>query len=268
MHLNWKSLKLRGGLLVIAVLLFLSPAIGSSIYYSLTPPPTPPMGQADVAILEDTFVTTLDNLDHSSESLIRVSNLSNSESDIEEIAYLSFEFTIPPGGSYLANLTLDLHIAEVVSGGKISLHKVLQESLGTNISYDNRPSFDPEPFNSVTISQNGTYTIQLYTEGGYLEWLDTRPEILLAITVERGTEINIHSSEADPALSPLITLYTPFGLWINPAEHPELWYILPFGMIPVIAAFVLLCIVSWKSVPSSQVEVEMALGARFELASA
>jgi hypothetical protein len=196
------------------------------------------MGQADVAILEDTFVTTLDNLDHSSESIISVSNLSNDGNDILKIAYLSFELTIPPAGSYLANLTLDLHIAEVVSVGNISLHKILQESLGTNITYENRPPYDPVPFNTIAITQNGSYTIQLYTEGGYLEWLDTRPEILLAITVERGTEINIHSSEADPALSPLITLYTPFGLWINPAEHPELWYILPFGMIPVIAAFV------------------------------
>ncbi|MHA1905480.1 MAG: hypothetical protein ACXADL_17255, partial [Candidatus Thorarchaeota archaeon] len=180
MYLNWKSLKLRGGLLVIAVLLFLSPVIGSSIYYSLFPP-TPPMGSADVAILEDTFVTTLDTLDHSGDSIISVSNLSNGENDILEIAYLSFELYPPPAGSYLANLTLDLHIAEVVSEGNISLHKILQGTLETNITYENRPLYDPVPFTSVAITQNGSYTIILYTEGGYLEWLDARPEILLAV---------------------------------------------------------------------------------------
>ncbi|MHA2207491.1 MAG: hypothetical protein ACXABC_16680, partial [Candidatus Thorarchaeota archaeon] len=201
MHLNWNSLKLRGGLLVIAVLLFLSPVIGSSIYYSLFPP-TPPMGSADVEVLEDTFVTTLDTLDHSGESIISVSNLSNGENDILEIAYLSFELHPPPAGSYLANLTLDLHIAEVVSEGNISLHKILQGILETNITYENRPLYDPVPFTSVAITQNGSYTIILYTEGGYLEWLDARPEILLAVTAEHGTEVNIHSSEADTTRKP------------------------------------------------------------------
>ncbi|MHA2462581.1 MAG: hypothetical protein ACXAEJ_15215, partial [Candidatus Thorarchaeota archaeon] len=82
--------------------------------------------------------------------------------------------------------------------------------------------------------------------------LDARPEILLAVTAEHGTEVNIHSSEADTTRKPVITLYTPFGLWINPAEHPEIWYTLPFGMIPVMAALVLLCIVSWKSIPETR----------------
>ncbi|MFX0107018.1 MAG: hypothetical protein ACFE7R_01935, partial [Candidatus Hodarchaeota archaeon] len=98
--INWKSFRLRGGVLIFAVLLFLSPAIICKLYYT-SYPPIPPMGQAEVAITEDTFVSTADDIDHSSESSLRISNVSEGGNNILEIAYLQFSLIPPPAGSYL-----------------------------------------------------------------------------------------------------------------------------------------------------------------------
>jgi hypothetical protein len=223
---------------VIAVILLLLPALWCSVYYALFPP-TPPMGQANVEISEDSFFSTADDIDHSTEVTIRVSNFSDSGNETIEIAFFEFELTIPPAGSYLSDLVFEFNCAEVLMEGALRFHKCESVRLQSNLTFDTLPEYDPLPFTSITITQNGTYTVSLHEEGGYTDWAGYPG--LFAIVADMGTQIIIHSTEAE-SFQPQMTLFSPVGIWINPTEYPQLWYIHPVGWVSVIAAIMVLSI--------------------------
>ncbi|MHA2386381.1 MAG: hypothetical protein ACXAEE_09255 [Candidatus Thorarchaeota archaeon] len=243
-RIDWSSWRTRSAIVAFAVILLLLPALWCSVYYTFYLQ-TPPMGRGDIDILADTFVSTEDDIDYSTETIIRVSNISDGEDETIEIAFIEFEMTIPPAGSYLADLVFEFHCTEVPVEGFLRFHKCDSFRLESNVTYENMPEFDPLPFTNITLTQNSTYTISLHEEGGYIHWLSHSG--LFAITADRGTQITIHSSDAEPRFQPQIDFYTPFGLWINPAEYPQLCYAHPLAWISVLSAVVLLSLMCVKS---------------------
>ncbi len=205
------------------------------------------MGQAEVAITEDTFVSTADDIDHSSESSLRISNVSEGGNNILEIAYLQFSLIPPPAGSYLADLTLEFHCT-VISGGSINFHKCTQEAIESNTIFENRPIYNTTPFTSIIVESDGFYIVQLYVDGGYTDYIDAAPSGILAITAELDTEVVLDSLESD--LEPSMTLYSPFGLWINPAENPFICYFSITSLVIVSFSLILIALVLYKSVKS------------------
>jgi len=203
------------------------------------------MGRADVDISTDTFVSTDDDIDHSSEAIIRISNVSDGENETIEMALFEFELYPPPAGSYLADLVFEFDCLEVLTEGTLRFYKCDSVGLQPNLTIANMPYCDSLPFTNITITQNGTYTVSLHEEGGFSGW--TAPPWLFAIAADRNTQIIIHSLEAESRFQPQMTLFTPFGLWINPAEHPQLCYAHPLAWASIIAAIILLSIGCEKS---------------------
>jgi hypothetical protein len=205
------------------------------------------MGQGDVQISADTYISSVENLDHSDEALIKVSNVTNSQEEIVEITFLQFRLLPPPAGSYLADLTLKLHFAEVLAAGNIRFHKCEQQSLETNVTYESHPTYNSTPFITLAVSENGSQTFSLHAEGGYTEW-PIGGSGLIAITADLGTQVIIHSSEAGTATGPKMIFYSPFGILVDPVEQPWICYIHPFSWIPMLGAVILLGITIRKSV--------------------
>ncbi len=242
--IDWSSWRTRSGIVAFAVILLLFPALWFGVIYALFPP-APPMGQANVEISADSFFSTADDANHSTEPINRVSNFSASGNETIEIAFFEFELYPPPAGSYLADLVFDFDCAEVLMEGILRFHKCESVRLESNMTFDTAPEYDPLPFTSITITQNGTYTVSLHEEGGYTDWPVQLG--LFAIVADIDTQVIIHSSEAEPRFQPQMTLFSPVGIWINPAEHPQLWYLHPLAWVSVIAAIMLLSIGSAKS---------------------
>ena len=203
------------------------------------------MGRADVEISADTFVSTTDDINHLSDAIIRVSNVSDGENETIEVAFIEFELTIPPAGSYLADLVFEFDCAEVLMEGTLRFHKCDSIRLESNLTFGSMPAFDSLSFTNVTVTQNGTYTVSLHEEGGYTDWAGYPG--LFAIVADRGTQIIIHSSDAELRFQPQMELFSPFGLWINPAEHPQLCYTYPLAWGLVLSAIGLLSIMCIKS---------------------
>jgi hypothetical protein len=214
------------------------------------------MGSGDIEISADTFVSTADDIDHSTETTIRVSNISDGENETIEIAFFEFEMVIPPAGSYLADLVFEFYCEAVPEEGFLRFHMCDSFELGSNVTYGSMPVFNQTPFTDLSITQNGTYSISLHQEGGYTDWFDYPG--LFAITADRNTQIIIHSSDAEPRFHPQLTFYTPFGLWLNPAENPQLCYAHPIAWTSVIAAIILLsigCVQSSKTRNGAEGEI-------------
>lgn len=230
--------------MAIGVIFFLLPAIWFGVIYALFPP-TPPMGRANVEMSEDSFFSNTDDVDHSAESIIRVGNFSTSGNETIEIAFFEFELNPPPAGSYLADLIFEFDCAEVLMQGTLRFHKCESARLEPNMTFDNSPEYDPVPFTSITVTQNGTYTVSLHEDGGYTDYAGY--PCLFAIVSDRDTQVIIHSTESEAEFQPKMTLFSPLGLWVNPAENPQLWYAHPIAWASVIAAIILLSIVCVKS---------------------
>ncbi|MFW9863163.1 MAG: hypothetical protein ACFFET_12810 [Candidatus Thorarchaeota archaeon] len=243
-RIDWNSRRVRGGIAATTVILLLLPAIWCSFFYRLYPQ-APAMGRANVEILADTFVSTEDDTDHSSEAIIRISNASDGENETLEIAFFEFELYPPPATSYLADLVFEFDCSEVPMGGILRFHKCESVTLESNVTFHSRPEYNPVPFTNVTITQNGTYTVSLHEEGGYTDW--SVQFGLFAIVADGDAQIIIHSSDAEPRFQPQMELFSPLGLWINPAENPQLCYAHPLAWVSVSAAIVLLSIGCVKS---------------------
>jgi hypothetical protein len=242
--IDWRSWRVRSGIVAIGVILLFLPAIWFGVIYALFPP-TPPMGRANVEISEDTFFSTTDDVDHSTELIVRFSNFSASGNETIEIAFFEFELYPPPAGSYLADLVFEFDCAEVLMQGTLRFHKCESGRLESNMTFDTSPEYDPIPFTSITITQNGTYSVSLHEEGGYTDYASYPG--LFAIVSDRDTQVIIHSTESEAEFQPKMTLFSPLGLWINPAENPQLWYAHPIAWTSVIAAITLLSIGCVKS---------------------
>ncbi|MFW9887759.1 MAG: hypothetical protein ACFFER_06230 [Candidatus Thorarchaeota archaeon] len=203
--------------MTIAAILILLPAIWFGIIYALFPP-TPPMSRANVEISGDSFFSTADDVDHSTETIIRISNFTVGGNETIEIAFFEFELIPPPAGSYLADLVFEFDCTEVLMDGTLKFHKCESARLESNMTFDTSPEYDPVPFTSITITQNGTYTVSLHEEGGYTDWAGYPG--LFAIVADGNTQITIHSIEAELEFQPKMTLFSPVGIWVNPAENP------------------------------------------------
>ncbi len=232
--------------LFVAALLIASPLIGYWIVSSSTVL-SPPMGQGEVPIIRDTFVSTVDSLDHSSDLTIRVSNITSGSNEGISIAFIEFELAPPPAGSYLADLVLQLNCTKVVSGGSISFYKCASHMLEENITYDDHPSYDPEPFATTTIIQNGTISTSLRTPNGYTDW-GTGGNEVLAITAGNGTDVSFYSPEAGTSFGSRMILYSPVGIPLP--ENPLFFYQIPLSWIPVTIGFAFVGVVCYESVRS------------------
>ncbi len=226
--------------LLVAALLIASPLVGYWIVSSanvLNYGDVAIMGQADVPIIRDTFVSTTDSLDHSSDLAIRVCNITSGNNEVISITFIEFELVIPPAGSYLADLVLQLAFTEVLSGGSISFHKCASYVLEENVTYDDHPSYDIEPFANTTITQNGNVSISLHTRNGYTDWDGGGPTVF-AITASEDTDVRFYSMEANSSWEPRMTLYSPVG--IPRIENPFVFYLWPLSWVPVTVGFVLM----------------------------
>jgi len=157
-------------LLVIALLLFAPIFFGLYIIYE-----NPPLSRAEYGG-EDTFVSSLEPGEHSTDPIIRISNYTDSGHETIEIGIFEFYHLIPPGTSPAVDVYFSFSCSEVLSGGLVLFHTIENMSLWSpfvtnleNLTYASMPSYHSTPFTTTDVAANGTYTVKLSSPGGPAE---------------------------------------------------------------------------------------------------
>ncbi len=223
-------------LLVIVLLLFAPLFFGLYIVYV-----SPPLAKGEHDG-EDTFVSSLELGEHSTDSLIRVSNYTDDSNETIEIAYFKFDYVPWPGGGEVVAAYFSFCCEEVISEGLVRFHTLETEDPWNpfttdfeNITYANMPPYHTTPFATTTVMTNRTYTVSLSMPGGPAE--DLHSVVGFAVTSEQEVRLLLDSSEASvESCRPRMIVYVTFGLMV---KNPWIYYGNPLFLVPVLAAIIL-----------------------------
>ena len=227
-------------LLVIVLLLFTPLFFGLYMVYV-----NPPVASGNYGG-EDTFVSSLEPGEHSTDSLIRVSNYTDDGNETIEIAYFKFDYTPWPSSGEVVAVYFSFCCEEVISGGLVRFHAMETENPWSpfttdfeNITYANMPPYYTTPFATTTVMTNGTYTVILSLSSGPAE--DLRSVVGFAVTSEQEVRLLLDSSEAFvESRRPRMIVYVTSAnsLYLVPGN--------PLLLVPVLAAVILLKVLYQK----------------------
>jgi len=226
-------------LLVIVLLLFAPLFFGLYIIYV-----NPPLARGEYGG-EDTFVSSLDSSEHSTDPIIRISNYTDNGHETVEIGFFEFDYGPWPGGGSIIDVYFSFSCGEVLSGGLVLFHTIENKYLWSpfvtdlaNLTYASMPSYHSTPFTTTDVAANGTYTIKLSSPGGPSEnHLSAVVAVIVVITVEQGVRLLLDSFESSvESRRPRMIVYQTIGLMIR---NPLVYYLHPLSLVPVLAAAIL-----------------------------
>ena len=227
------------------LLLILSPMIFCFVFFSLMHPNPPSWRSDQTTMYIDTYVSSNDSIDHSSDTNINVSTVSNEGELSSAIGFIWFQIAVPTG--FVGDLTdveLILHCSEIIHAGSVEIHKVQNEEIWnaystdlSDLNYSSMPSFNETPFSSIDVKSIGSYSISLHNEGGFYPY-DCGG---IALIAESGVSVLFSSKESnDESKRPLISQYGEGWGYINPILNPWICYYLPFSILPLIFGCILI----------------------------
>lgn len=209
--------------------------------------PTP--WHSDLVPSVDTYVSSNDSLDHSSEPTFKVGRYSNNGTQIIEIGLLWLTMAPPPGPSgSLMDITLDLHSTYVGHPGFIRIHR-LQENESWNVdlftlNYTNMPTYDIEYFAFIVVDSEEMYTIDLLVMGGFNGYSVGG----IAVIADPGVYVEFSTSEyEEESARPLVRLSgeKSSDITYNPLEQPWICYSNPLSWVPMGVSIALFGYIVW-----------------------
>jgi hypothetical protein len=222
----------------LVIILLLAPLF-FGLYFTIL---SPPRGRADYDGV-DTYVSSTDSNDHSSESFVRISNISTGGNVTFEIAYLGFDYMPAPAGGPFTEIYLNFYCSNVESGGTIRLHAIDPDDPWakfepdfTNMTYENRPLYEAIPFLDQGIQTNESYSIMIPFDE-YQDWNFLSGFVGIAITAEPGVRLTLDSFESViESRRPKLVIYFIPGIWIR---NPWIYYSHPiFLWMPLLGIFI------------------------------
>jgi hypothetical protein len=222
----------------LVILLLLAPLF-FGLYFTII---SPPIARADYGGV-DTYVSSTDSNDHSSDSLVRISNISTGDDVTVDIAFIGFKYMPHPGGGPITDIYLNFYCNSVQPGGIIGLHIVNQndpwadyDTDFSNMTYEDRPMYEPTPFLEQVILTNGSYSIR-FPFDEYQEWDLLNDFLGIAITAEPGVRLKLDSFESVIDLRrPKLIVYDISGIAVR---NPWIYYSHPiFLWMPLLGVFI------------------------------
>ena len=240
-------------LMVLGLFFILSPLIVNFILYSLIPQSGSPWHSDFVPSL-DTYVSSNDSMDHSSETTIKVGKYSAGGVQVTEIGLLWLMMAPPPGPvGTLTDIILYLHCTELTQAGIVRIHRLQHNESWTidsaTLNYTNMPSYDSDYFASLQVDSEGMYSVDLLSEGGFSDYSVGG----IAVIAEPGVHIAFFASECeDESDRPLVRLSGEGSISYesDPLSLALISYTNPLSLIPVgigIALFGYLVLIKLKS---------------------
>lgn len=236
---DWDSKSMQRVTLLLIALLLLTPFFfGLYVIYV-----NPPLARIEFGG-EDTFVSSLEPGEHSTDPIIRISNYTDNGHETVEIGFFEFYYVVIPGTGPGVDGYFSFFCSEVLSGGLVLFHTIENESLWSpfvtnleNLTYASMPSYHSTPFTTTDVAANGTHTVKLSSPGGPAENRFSTV-VMVVITAEQGVRLLLDSFESSvESRQPRMTVYHTTDIW---PRNFLLYYLHPLSLVAVLAAAILL----------------------------
>ncbi len=234
---NWDSKAIQRVTLFAIALLLLTP-----LFFGLYMVLNPPLVRGEYGG-EDTFVSSLEPGEHSTDSILRISNYTDNGHETVEIGFFEFYLVMVVGSGYPVDAYFSFYCSEVLSGGLVLFHTIENESLWRpfvtnleNLTYASMPSYHSTPFTTTDVAANGTYTVKLSSPSGPAE-NRISSITMVVITAEQGVQLLLDSFESSvESRRPRMIVYSTIGVTIL---NSLLYYQHPLSLVPLLAAAIL-----------------------------